>query len=119
MIIGKIENANAIGLVENMKNGDRVEVYLNIKNDIIYNISAQVFSDVDLVEQTKTVLNGINNRNIIEILECNLDCTILAYRALKNAINNYLYENNREEEMILNVLCSSKCCSTCSKNCKK
>jgi nitrogen fixation NifU-like protein len=102
---GKIENADAVGRVGNVKCGDIMEISIKVKEDKIKDIkfltygcvAALVSSDV-LCELAKgKTLNQalkITSQDVIkamggEVPLIKVHCSVLAQDALKKAIENY------------------------------
>ena len=101
---GEIENADAIGKAGNPVCGDVMEIYLKIKDDKITDIkfktlgcaAAIATSDAicDLVKgKTLKEAEDISKKEIVELLDNlpvpKIHCSVLATRALKDAIKNY------------------------------
>lgn len=123
--VGEIENANGVGEVGNQKCGDIMKIYLKIENDIIEDVKFQTFGCGAAVATSSMATELIKGKNIKEAMKLTnkavvealdglppvkLHCSVLAEEAVKTAINNYLQNNGRADEM-------AEICDGCCENC--
>ena len=111
--MGKMEDADAVGQVGNMKCGDIMKVYLKVEDNVIKDIKFQTFGCVAAIASSdalcdaakgKTIedAKNIDNKDIVKYLgdlpAIKLHCSVLGAGALKAAIADYLGEKYVEEE---------------------
>ena len=102
--VGIIENADAVGEVGNIKCGDIMKVFLNIKNDIITEIKFQTYGCVTAIVATDFLCDMAKGMHIDEAVkitskdiaanmgdvpQIKFHCSILANDAIKKAIEEY------------------------------
>ena len=102
-----------------------MKIYLKIENDIIEDVKFQTFGCGAAVATSSMATELIKGKNIKEALALTnkavvealdglppvkLHCSVLAEEAVKTAINNYLKENGRADEMT--KICDG-CCDSC------
>lgn len=113
--MGEIEDADAVGEAGNPVCGDMMIIYLVINEETITNISFKTFgcaaaiatsSMITEMAKGKTLKDAYNisRDDVAEELgglpEVKMHCSNLAADALKEAIRNYLKDNNLEIEGI-------------------
>ncbi|MBD3354404.1 iron-sulfur cluster assembly scaffold protein [Candidatus Woesearchaeota archaeon] len=101
---GEIKNPDAVGEVGNIKCGDIMKVFLTIKNNKIKNIRFKTYGCVAAIVSTdflceivkgKTLKQAlkVTNKDIVkkmgDVPPIKLHCSVLAQKALKQAIKNY------------------------------
>lgn len=106
--VGKLEDANAVGLVGNPSCGDIMKLYLRIKDGKIEDASFETFGCAAAIVSSsvatemikgKTVEEALNlqNSDIIDYLgglpAQKIHCSVLAKEAIELAIENYNKEN--------------------------
>lgn len=111
--MGEIEDADAVGEAGNPVCGDMMIIYLVINDEKITDISFKTFgcaaaiatsSMITEMAKGKTLKEAYNisRDNVAEELgglpEVKMHCSNLAADALKEAIKNYIKENNMEIE---------------------
>lgn len=111
--MGEIEDADGVGEVGNMHCGDKMVIYLKVKNDKIEKIRFQTFGCVAAIASSdvlcelaegKTIdeAKKIDNKKIIEKLKglpiIKLHCSVLGSEALHKAIEDY---EGKSKKMIL------------------
>ena len=123
--VGEIKDANGIGQVGNQKCGDIMKIYLKINdNDIIEDVKFQTFgcgAAVATSSMATELIKGksikeamkLTNKAVVEALDglppVKLHCSVLAEEAVKEAINNFLQENGRADEV--QEIRGGKCCA--------
>ncbi len=103
--VGEIENADGIGHIGNPVCGDVMELYIQVKDNIIQDVKFKTFgcgaaiatsSMVTELVKGKTIEEAlkISNRSVVDALDglppAKLHCSVLAEDALKAAIDDYL-----------------------------
>lgn len=101
---GKLENANAVGLVGNAACGDILKIYLRIENNIIEDVSFETFGCAAAIASSsmatemvkgKTIEEALalKNEDIITALEGlppqKIHCSVLAEEAIALAVEDY------------------------------
>lgn len=123
--VGEIKDANGIGQVGNQKCGDIMKIYLKINdNDIIEDVKFQTFgcgaaiatsSIATELIKGKSIKEAmtLTNKAVVEALDglppVKLHCSVLAEEAVKEAVNNFLKENGRADEV--QTICGGHCAS--------
>ena len=129
--VGEIKDANGIGQVGNQKCGDIMKIYLKINdNDIIEDVKFQTFgcgAAVATSSMATELIKGksikeamkLTNKAVVEALDglppVKLHCSVLAEEAVKEAINNFLKENGRVDEV--QEICGGNCCACNAHGC--
>jgi nitrogen fixation protein NifU and related proteins len=106
---GKIENADAVGEVGNMKCGDIMKIYLKISNNIIDDIKFETLGCAAAIANSSVLTEIAKGKNLDDALKISkkdiveklggvpapkYHCSVLAEEALKQAIEKYR-ENNK------------------------
>lgn len=128
--VGEIKDANGVGQVGNQKCGDIMKIYLKIDdNDIISDVKFQTFgcgAAIATSSMATELIKGksikeamtLTNKAVVEALDglppVKLHCSVLAEEAVKEAINNFLKENGRADEV--QAVCGEHC-SACHGDC--
>ena len=101
---GKLENANAIGLVGNAACGDILKIYLYIEDDIVKEVSFETFGCAAAIASSSIVTEmikgktveqalAIRNEDVVAALDGlppqKIHCSVLAEEAIANAIADY------------------------------
>jgi len=101
---GKIENADGIGKVGNMKCGDVMWIYLKIENDIITDAKFETFGCVAAIATSSMAIDMVKGKPIDEALQITnkavaqaldglppekMHCSLLAEEGIKAAIEDY------------------------------
>ena len=129
--VGEIKDANGVGEVGNQKCGDIMKIYLKINNnDIIEEVKFQTFgcgAAIATSSMATELIKGksikeamtLTNKAVVEALDglppVKLHCSVLAEEAVKEAINNFLKENGRDDEV--QAICGGHC-SSCHGECE-
>ncbi len=102
--VGEMDNPSGVGEVGNMKCGDIMKIYIQVKDDVIEDIKfltfgcgAAIASSSVLTElvkgKTLEEAEAITNKHVADELdglpEAKLHCSNLAADALQNAIKDY------------------------------
>lgn len=103
--VGEMPDADAIGEVGNLVDGDKIKIFIKIKNNLLIDIKFKTFgcgaaiaasSMVTLLAINKTLTDALNikNEDVSNALgglpKEKLLCSNIAADALHNAIKNYL-----------------------------
>ena len=106
--LGKINNADAIGTVGNIKCGDMLKVYLKIKKNIIIDIKVETYGCVAAIAASDTMCKLVKGKTLEEaealtykkivddlgeMPKIKVHCSVLGIEALRKAIKDY-EENN-------------------------
>lgn len=106
--VGKMEDANAIGLVGGEVCGDIMKIYLKIEDNIIKKATFETFGCAAAIASSsmatqmligKTIDEALNltNKEVVEQLEGlppqKIHCSVMVEEAVKAAIENY--KNNK------------------------
>ena len=101
---GKINGADAIGAVGNIKCGDKIKVYLEINNNIITNIKFQTYGCMAAISASDTLCKLVKGKTLEDAEKMNFKeiindlgempkikyhCSIMGIEALQKAIQNY------------------------------
>lgn len=102
--VGKIENADAIGIAGSLACGDQLKIYLKIENNIVTDAKFQTFGCGSAVASSsiltemiigKTVeeVKKITNKDIADALGGlppeKMHCSVMGYEALEDALKDY------------------------------
>lgn len=124
--VGEIENADGIGEVGNPKCGDIMKMYLKIENDIIVEVKFKTFgcgAAIATSSMATELIKGksiqdalkITNKEVVDALgglpPAKLHCSVLAEEAIKMAIKDYLYKQDRND---ISIDIYSKECDSCN-----
>ena len=128
--VGKMDDADGIGEVGNAKCGDIMKMYLKIENGIIVDVKFNTFgcgSAIATSSMATEMIKGkpieealtLSNKAVVEALDglppVKLHCSVLAEEAVKEAINNFLKENGRADEV--QEICGGNCCACNAHGC--
>ena len=124
--VGKIEDADGVGEVGNAKCGDIMKIYLKVDdNGIITDVKFNTYgcaSAIATSSMATELIKGksveealtLSNKAVVEALDglppVKVHCSVLAEEAVKTAINNYLKDNGRADEIV--EICDG-CCESC------
>lgn len=102
--VGKIDNADAVGLAGSLACGDQLKIYLKIENNIVVDAKFQTFGCGSAVASSsiltemiigKTVdeVKKITNKDIADQLDGlppeKMHCSVMGYEALEDALKNW------------------------------
>jgi nitrogen fixation protein NifU and related proteins len=103
--VGEILDADGIGEIGNPVDGDKIKIYIKVKNNILVDVKFKTFgcgaaiaassmATVMAIGKTIEEAFSIENQDVSEALgglpEQKLQCSNIAADALHNAIKNYL-----------------------------
>ncbi len=101
---GKIENADGIGKVGNMKCGDVMWIYLKIDNDIVSDAKFETFGCVAAIATSSMAIDMVKGKRVEEALAITnkavaealdglppekMHCSLLAEEGIKAALEDY------------------------------
>ncbi len=101
---GRLEGANAVGLVGNAACGDILKIYLRIENNVVEDVSFETFGCAAAIASSSVVTDMIKGKTVEEALAVKnadvvaalgglpaqkIHCSVLAEEAIKNAIDDY------------------------------
>ncbi|PIU22204.1 MAG: hypothetical protein COT14_02510 [Candidatus Diapherotrites archaeon CG08_land_8_20_14_0_20_30_16] len=110
---GKIKDADAIGCVGNIKCGDKIQVFLKVKNNKIEDIKFQTYGCPAAISASDTMCKLVKGKtlekaekltykNIIDELgqmpKIKYHCSIMGTEALHNAILNYRESHKNKKD---------------------
>ena len=128
--VGEIEDANGVGEVGNARCGDIMKMYLKIEDGIIKDVKFKTFgcgAAIATSSMATEMIKGkpldealkLTNKAVVEALDglppVKLHCSVLAEEAVKEAINNFLKENGRADEV--QEICGGNCCACNAHGC--
>jgi len=102
--MGKIKDADAIGLVGNVRCGDELKVYLKVKNDKIEDIKVETYGCPPAIAASDTMCKLVKGKTLNEAEKITFEkiidelggvpkikyhCSIMGTEALHKAIQNY------------------------------
>ena len=108
--VGEIENANAVGQVGNAKCGDIMKIYMDIEDNIVKDVKFKTFgcgAAIATSSMATEMIKGksisdalkLTNKAVMEALDglppVKVHCSVLADRAIKNAIYDYAQKNGK------------------------
>jgi len=102
--VGKIDNADAVGLAGSLACGDQLKIYLKISNGIVTDAKFQTFGCGSAVASSSILtemiigkpveeVKKITNKDIADQLDWlppeKMHCSVMGYEALEDALKNY------------------------------
>ncbi len=102
--VGKIDNADAVGLAGSLACGDQLKIYLKISNGIVTDAKFQTFGCGSAVASSSILtemiigkpveeVKKITNKDIADQLDGlppeKMHCSVMGYEALEDALKNY------------------------------
>ena len=115
--VGKIDNADAVGLAGSLSCGDQLKIYLKIENNIVTDAKFQTFGCGSAVASSSILTEMIIGKPIEEVRKITnqdianelgglppekMHCSVMGYEALEDALKNYSdyqdLDDLREEE---------------------
>ncbi len=130
--MGKLEDANAVGEVGNVKCGDIMTMYLKIEDNIIKDagfetfgcgsaIAASSMATEMIIGKTLEDALKVTNKDVVAALEGlpahKIHCSVLAEESIHDAIANYVKENEGASTLVFDSEQKSCCHSTCGGGC--
>lgn len=113
--MGEMEDADAVGEAGNPVCGDMMKIYIDVKDDIIQDISFKTFGCAAAIATSSMITELAKGKRLKEayhisredvageldgLPDAKMHCSNLASDALKETIKNYLREKGREIEGI-------------------
>jgi len=107
--VGRLENADGIGEVGNMKCGDIMKIYLKIEDGIIEDVKFETFGCGSAIASSSMATELIKGKKVEDALEITnkavaealdglpphkMHCSVLAEEAIRNALADYFDKNN-------------------------
>lgn len=102
--VGKIDNADAVGLAGSLACGDQLKIYLKINNGIVTDAKFQTFGCGSAVASSSILTEMIIGKSIEEVKKITnkdiadqldglppekMHCSVMGYEALEDALKNY------------------------------
>ena len=116
--VGRLENADGIGEVGNMKCGDIMKIYLKIEDGIIEDVKFETFGCGSAIASSSMATELIKGKKVEEAMEITnkavaealdglpphkMHCSVLAEEAIRNALADYFDKNGIPYDKILFV----------------
>ena len=116
--VGEIEDPDGVGEVGNPRCGDIMKMYLKIKNNIIVDVRFKTFGCAAAIATSSVATDLIKGKNIEEALkisnrdvikelgelpEIKIHCSVLAEEAIKEAIKDYYRRNGVDTSILRNI----------------
>ena len=107
--VGKLEDADGIGVVGNAKCGDIMKMYLKIENNVIVDAKFQTFGCAAAIATSSTATEMVIGKTIEEAEQLTnadvvnnlgglpaqkMHCSVLAEEAIREAIKDYRSKQN-------------------------
>lgn len=121
--VGKIDNADAVGLAGSLACGDQLKIYLKIENGIVTDAKFQTFGCGSAVASSSILTEMIIGKTVDEVRKITnqdianelgglppekMHCSVMGYEALEDALKNYgdykdldEIRNEKQEEKIV------------------
>lgn len=102
--VGKIDNADAVGVAGSLSCGDQLKIYLKIENDIVTDAKFQTFGCGSAVASSSILTEMIIGKSVDEVRKITnkdiadqlgglppekMHCSVMGYEALEDALKNY------------------------------
>ena len=109
--VGKMEDADGVGEVGNVKCGDIMKMYIKVENNIIVDVKFNTFGCGSAIATSSMATEMIKGKSIDEALELSnkavvealdglppakIHCSVLAEEAVKAAVKDYYDRNGIE-----------------------
>lgn len=123
--VGKIDNADAVGIAGSLACGDQLKIYLKIENNIVVDAKFQTFGCGSAVASSSILtemiigksiddVKKITNQDIADQLDGlppeKMHCSVMGYEALEDALQNYDnyidLDDIREEKVADKIICT-------------
>ena len=125
--VGKIDNADAVGLAGSLACGDQLKIYLKIENGIVTDAKFQTFGCGSAVASSSILTEMIIGKSVDEVRKITnkdiadqlgglppekMHCSVMGYEALEDALKNYKTDEMidldelREEEVKEKIVCT-------------
>ena len=108
--VGEMKGADGVGRHRNEVDGDDVVVYIKVKDDVITDISFQVFGCAAAIASSSMYTEMVKGKSMREALAITkedvsealgglpaekVDCSVIAPEALREAVQDYLKRQGR------------------------
>ena len=102
--VGKLDNADAIGVAGSLACGDQLKIYLKIQNNIVVDAKFQTFGCGSAVASSSILTEMIIGKSLDEVKKITnqdiadqldglppekMHCSVMGYEALEDALQNY------------------------------
>ena len=125
--VGKIDDADAIGIAGSLSCGDQLKIYLKIKDGIVTDAKFQTFGCGSAVASSSMLTEMIIGKTIDEVKKITnkdiadklgglppekMHCSVMGYEALEDALKNYGHDDMvdlddlREETVREKIVCT-------------
>lgn len=125
--VGKIDDADAIGIAGSLSCGDQLKIYLKIKDGIVTDAKFQTFGCGSAVASSSMLTEMIIGKTIDEVKKITnkdiadklgglppekMHCSVMGYEALEDALKNYGHDDMvdlddlREEAVREKIVCT-------------
>ena len=123
--VGKIDNADAVGISGSLSCGDQLKIYLKIENNIVTDAKFQTFGCGSAVASSSILTEMIIGKPVEEVKKITnqdianelgglppekMHCSVMGYEALEDALKNYSdyqdLDDLREEEPLEKIVCT-------------
>ena len=127
--VGKMEDADGVGEVGNVKCGDIMKMYIKVRDGIIVDVKFNTFGCGSAIATSSMATEMIKGKSIEEALELSnkavvealdglppakIHCSVLAEEAVKAAVKDYYDRNGIEYDK--EQFCSGDCGHCCGHN---
>ena len=127
--VGKMEDADGVGEVGNVKCGDIMKMYIKVRDGIIVDVKFNTFGCGSAIATSSMATEMIKGKSIEEALELSnkavvealdglppakIHCSVLAEEAVKAAVRDYYDRNGIEYDK--EQFCSGDCEHCCGHN---
>lgn len=124
--VGKLDNADAIGVAGSLACGDQLKIYLKIQNNIVVDAKFQTFGCGSAVASSSILTEMIIGKTLDEVKKITnqdiadqlgglppekMHCSVMGYEALEDALQNY--DNYIDLDEIRSEKLSDKIICTC------
>ncbi len=124
--VGKMEDADGVGEVGNVKCGDIMKMYIKVENGVIVDVKFNTFGCGSAIATSSMATEMIKGKTIEEALELSnkavvealdglppqkIHCSVLAEEAVKAAVRDYYDRNGIEYDKT--QFCSHDCEHCC------
>ncbi len=122
--VGKINDADAVGVAGSLTCGDQLKIYLKIKDNIVTDAKFQTFGCGSAVASSSILTEMIIGKSLEDVKKITnkdiadqlgglppekMHCSVMGYEALEDALKNYGYQDLddlREPEKAEKIVCT-------------